>query len=289
MCWNWEVSIIWSLGLAIGSIYLLKRSRFNFRSSVRDKWSWIVIFNLACVQFWEFLIWLTVQPIDSDLNKCPKSNIAFTAMVYFHGVIFWPPLVNTFAIKTTSGVKSVFAFPLIYGCLYTLLGLADFFYAEFQLDIPTCGTDGKTFLRWNVALTQNRILPNGFDWFLFTAFPLLFYKPAPLGWIMCFYLILTFAIPYVIVATLGEAASMFCWLGFGFFLIFLFDPYVVFLIDRYFPSLNHFADPIIKRLEVITSLWSDEKVIEEVKVPELELKETKEKYKEVRESGGSVN
>jgi len=214
---------------------------------------------LAFVQFWEFLIWLYVYPAGYDVSLCPKVNTAFTAMVYFHGVIFWPPIVNLFAYRTTSGNKAYFLFPLFYGIIYTLLGFVDFFWSQFHLKYTTCGVDGKTFLKWEVALTHSRILPNGYDWFLFTAFPFLFYKPRPIGWTMMFWLIATFAIPFALV-TLGEAASIFCWLGVGFFILYIADPLIVKLVKMRCPGLLTFELPFLsaieKRMEEATVLPS---------------------------------
>jgi len=244
MCWNWEVSLAFTVSISLGALWIFKRQSLGFKSTERDRWNSLLVLNLACVQFWEFLIWLTVYPRDADPSLCPKYNTAFTVMVYFHGVLLWPPIVNTLAYKTTKGRKAYFAFPLIYGCLYTLLGLVDIVYTH--LFIPsiaiTCGLKGEKLLQWHVALSQSRILPGGFDWFVFTVFPFIFYKPRPIGIFMFVYLIATFAIPYLLL-TLGEAASIFCWLGVGIFLVFLIEPYIIHYFETRHPILLTY-DPI---------------------------------------------
>eukprot|EP01114_Cavostelium_apophysatum_P004693 TRINITY_DN1502_c0_g1_i1.p1 TRINITY_DN1502_c0_g1~~TRINITY_DN1502_c0_g1_i1.p1 ORF type:complete len:305 (-),score=47.24 TRINITY_DN1502_c0_g1_i1:99-1013(-) len=240
MCWNWGVSIGFAIGLSLGSLYILCRRRLGFKGTNRDPYEALVVLNLAFVQFWEFLIWLTVYPPDEDLALCPKANTAFTAMVYFHGVLFWPPIVNTFAYKTTTSRKEYFSFPLLFGCLYTILGIADLLYSQFNIAGEfTCGVDGEVFLAWNVALSESRILPNGYDWFLFTAFPFVFYRPRPVGFYMAIYLVLTFAIPYMLVA-LSEAASVFCWLGLGIFLLYLVEPIIGDYFERKHPTIFAF-------------------------------------------------
>jgi len=253
MCWNWEVSIGFAIGLSLSSLFLLKRRSLGLRGSERDPYEALLVLNLAFVQFWEFLIWLTVYPADGDMSLCPKTNVAFTSMVYFHGVLYWPPIVNLLAYKTTKGMKEYFVFPLLFGCLYTLLGFFDFFYSEFNIPGQfTCGLDGKVFLRWNVALSQSRILPNGYDWFLFTAFPFILYIPRPIGFFMVFYLMATFAIPYALV-TLGEAASVFCWLGFGICLVFLAEPYIHHYMTTRFPFVTKFdiVEIIMQRIDIL--------------------------------------
>jgi len=116
------------------------------------------------------------------------------------------------------------------------LGIFDLFYSQFYLGDYTCGQDGTVFLRWKVALSQSRILPNGYDWFLFTVFPFVFYKPRPISFVMIFYLTATFAIPYILLS-LGEAASIFCWLGVGVFILFLLDPFVAKYFEKHYPRL----------------------------------------------------
>jgi len=236
MCWNWEVSICFAIGLSLGALFVYKRRSWGFRGTERDSFNWLLVLNLAFVQWWEFWIWLWVYPRDADMKFCPKQNIVFTAMVYFHGVLLWPPIVNTIAVRTTLGNKKYFAFPMLFGCLYTLLGIFDLLYSQFYLGHYTCGLDGRTFLQWSVALSQSRILPNGYDWFLFTAFPFIFYKPRPMGIFMVIYLLITFAVPYLLV-TLGEAASIFCWLGAGIFLTYLAEPYIILAVETLYPEM----------------------------------------------------
>jgi hypothetical protein len=249
MCWNLGVSIGFSVAFFLGSAFIYKRRSFGFLGGPRDTYEALIVMNLAFVQFYEFLIWIYVYPENEDQNLCPKQNTAFTFMVYFHGVLFWPPLVNLFAIKTSVGKREYFAFPLLFGILYTILGMVDLFYTQFKINIKTtCGIDGATFLRWSVALSESRILPNGFDWFLFTAFPFVFYKPRPIGMFLFIYLILTFAIPFALV-TLGEAASIFCWLGVGIFVVFMFEPYLDFYTKKYLPKVYHFELPFVSRIE----------------------------------------
>jgi len=291
MCWNWEVSIGFAIGLSLASLFLLKRRSLKLRGSERDPYEALLVLNLAFVQFWEFLIWLTVYDADKDLSLCPKSNTAFTSMVYFHGVLFWPPIVNLLAYKTTKGVKEYFAFPLLFGCLYTLLGFFDFFYSQFDIAGQfTCGLDGKVFLRWNIALSQSRILPNGYDWFLFTAFPFVFYIPRPLGIFMVLYLMATFAIPYALV-TLGEAASVFCWLGFGICLVFLAEPYIQYYMTRRFPfvsrfdiveSMQYYFNRILGRQHKHQSLRSPITSEQEIEIPSInEMKESNDSTTEL--------
>lgn len=250
MCWNWGVSIGFAIGLFAGSLWIAMRRKLGWLGFDRDRYEALIIVNLAFVQFWEFLIWLHVYPENGDLDLCPKANSAFTAMVYFHGVVFWPPIVNTFGIKTTKGIQEYFLFPLVYGCLYTLLGIFDLFYSQFALNRENiCGLDGQVFLKWHLALSEIRILPNGFDWFLFTAFPFIFYKPRPVGLFMMFYLILTFAIPYLVVS-LGEAASVFCWLGTGLFIFFMVEPYLHLFFCKYYPNLIEYDVPVLKQIDI---------------------------------------
>jgi len=250
MCWNWEVSLGFSIGIALGSLFIYKRRSYNLPGTDRDTFAAILTLNLAFVQFYEMLIWIWVYPLEADTSQCPKQNIVFTAMVYFHGVLCWPPIINTFCWKTTKGKQDYFAFSYLFGVIYTFLGIFDLFYSQFYLGYYTCGLDGKVFLRWQVALSQSRILPNGYDWFLFTVFPFVFYKPRPIGFIMIFYLTSTFAIPYILLS-LGEAASIFCWLGVGVFLLFLFDPFVAAYVERKYPKLLEMDPfgPLLSKVE----------------------------------------
>jgi len=264
MCWNWEVSICFSIAIALGSVFIYKRRSLGFKGTERDSYEALLVSNLAFVQFWEFLIWLFVYPRDADPTLCPKANIVFTAMVYFHGVLLWPPIVNTLAYKTTKGKREYFAFPLFYGCIYTVLGIFDLLYTQFYLKTGfTCGLDGKTFLQWSVALSQSRILPNGYDWFLFTAFPFIFYKPRPLGIFMVFYLVATFAIPYLLV-TLGEAASIFCWLGVGIFIVFQAEPHIIHFFETRYPTLLTY-DPISTML-IKVGLKEDKSIMKKERI-----------------------
>jgi len=151
--------------------------------------------------------------------------------------------------------------------------MVDLFYSQFKINKKTtCGLDGETFLQWSVALSESRILPNGFDWFLFTAFPFIFYKPRPMGLFMMFYLILTFAIPFALVS-LGEAASIFCWLGVGIFVVFMLEPYMHMMMRKKFPMLLDFEIPFISKIEKFFETKLDEK--EQVVNDELDLNERK--------------
>lgn len=244
MCWNWEVSISFAIFLGGGALWVLKRQSLGFKYTTRDKWNALLVLNLAFVQFWEFLLWLNVYPRDQDVSLCPKANTAFTIMVYFHGVLAWPPIVNTLAWKTTLGKKEYFAFPLFYGFIYTGLGAVDLVYTHLYMpEVPiTCGLRGERNMQWEVALSQSRILPGGYDWFVFTVFPFIFYKPRPVGIFMVIYLLSTFVIPYILL-TLGEAASIFCWLGFGLFLSYCIEPYFIHYMETRHPVLLTY-DPI---------------------------------------------
>jgi len=244
MCWNWEVSLGFTIFLASGSLWIFRRQSLGYKSTERDRWYAPLVLNLAFVQFWEFCLWFVVHPMDEPVDLCPKINQAFTVMVYFHGVLAWPPIVNMLAWKTTQGKREYFLFPLFYGLLYTFLGAVDLAYTRIFLpDVPiTCGLRGEANLKWEVALSKSRILPGGFDWFVFTVFPFIFYKPRPIGMFMFTYLIASFVIPYLLL-TLGEAASVFCWLGFALFIVYLFEPYVIQYVENRYPILLTY-DPI---------------------------------------------
>lgn len=252
MCWNWEVSISFTIWLSLGALFIYKRGSLGFKSTPRDKWDSLLVFNLACVQFWEFLIWMVVYPRDADSNLCPTANTAFTVMVYFHGVLAWPPITNMLAYKTTTGRREYLAFPLFYGFVYTFFGIADLVYTYLYMPwVPrTCGLDGRTNLQWQVALSQSRILPGGYDWFVFTVYPFLFYTPRPIGFFMLGYLFLTFMIPYILLS-LGEAASVFCWLGFGICLVYFVEPYVIHFFKTNYPNVMTWdpAAPILAKLD----------------------------------------
>jgi len=212
MCWNWEVSISFSVGLILGSLYLYKRTSYKIPGYERDLYSAIIVLNLGIVQLLEFGMWLVVYPADADPKKCPLVNQIFTGIIYIFGVLSWPTIVNTFCIKTSQGNNYVFKFSLTFGIIYFFLGIIDLIWTTLHpADYPdqfTCATNGVKFLRWNVALSNSRILPNGYDWFLFSVFPFLFYKPMYLGWSIGSYLLAAFAIPYLFLF-LGEAASLF--------------------------------------------------------------------------------
>lgn len=212
MCWNWGVSIGFSIALLFGSLFLYKRTHFKIPGYERDPYSALIVLNLSIVQLLEFAMWLVVYPLDADPKDCPISNRIFTGFVYIFGVLLWPAIVNTFCIKTTQGDKTVFKFSLTFGIVYFILGIVDLIWTTLHpQDYPqafTCATNGVKFLRWNVALSQSRILPNGYDWFLFSVFPFLFYKPVYVGWLIGSYLLGAFSLPYLFVV-LGEAASFF--------------------------------------------------------------------------------
>jgi len=241
MCWNWQVSIISAIALFCGSLFLKKRREWGYKYTNRDHMECLIILNLAFVQLYEFGAWLTVHPADADISLCPKSNFSFTVMLYIHGAIIWPPLINWCAMHTTQGKPEYFLFTLVFGCVYFVVCFFDMLYSHFKLGIPHCATDGGQHLNWDIARMGHRMLPNGYDWFLFSAFPLVFYRPKIYGWTVASYLIISFAIPFALVS-IGQTASLFCWLGFGVFLIFLSWPYASEYIELHLPSLMAF-DP----------------------------------------------
>jgi len=209
MCWNYGVSIAFAVGLGLGSAYLFFRRKMKLKGFDRDPYEALIVLNLAFVQFYEFLMWLVVYPDDADPNLCPKSNTVFTALVYFHGVTLWGVIIPFFCLKTTEGPKDVYRFPFFFGIVYFILVIFDLIYSEIRIPSQyTCATDGKVFLKWNVALSESRLLPDGFDWFLFSVMPFIFYKPLYVGGTIAFWLMLSFALPILFVE-IGEAASIF--------------------------------------------------------------------------------
>jgi len=256
MCWNWEVSIIWTVGLALGSLFLLlRKNRLHLRGYDRDRYYALIVLNLAFVQLWEFAIWLNVIPLpeNEDYSLCPKWNTIFTSLVYINGVVAWPPIINLFCYKGTQGRKDIFVFTLFFGILYSVLAFSDMIYSTFSLNMTSCSTDGVTFLNWHVALSLSRLLPNGYDWFLFSVAPMLFFKPSYMGWTMATWLFLTFAIPYILL-NLGQAASLFCWFGFGLFIMFAAEPYVVLLAEKKFPGLSKLFHKIEQKVYLISTV-----------------------------------
>jgi len=181
----------------------------KMRGFDRDPYQALIVLNLAFVQFYEFLMWLFVYPADADPDLCPVPNKVFTSLVYFHGVSLWGALIPFFCYKTTTGPKDAYRFPFAFGIVYFILAVVDLIYSTFKIPGQyTCAVDGKVFLQWEVALSESRLLPSGFDWFLFSVFPFVLYKPLYLGGTIAFWLMLTFALPFIFV-TIGEAASVF--------------------------------------------------------------------------------
>jgi len=187
------------------------------------------------------MLWVYVYDANEDIMKCPKINVIFTSLVYFFGVAIWPIIINTWCWKTSASDKKLFAFSFIFGILYTLLATGDMIYSTFfhgasSQEPISCSTRGKVNLQWHVALTLSRLLPNGYSWFCFTVAPFFFYEPFYLGWAIGLWLMGTFSLPYVL-ETLGEAASIFCWLGFGLFVMFALEPLFLTLLEKKFPHV----------------------------------------------------
>jgi len=281
-----------SIALALGALFILKRRKTKYFTGYdRDPWAALLVLNLAFVQIYEFLIWLFVFPDppvqgdDSPLVNCPKANIVFTSMVYIHGVVIWGTLIPLYCIKTTQGPKDIFRFPMLFGILYTVLGIFDMIYSTFKVAGQyTCGTDGKVFLEWNVALSESRLLPDGYDWFLFSVFPFIFYKPIYIGATLAFWLALTFILPYAFVQ-LGEAASVFCWLGLGLFLLFLLEPLLL-AVGKKFPTVGRAFGKMFSKIEQFRDFCV--RFGEPTVTPHVETNETNGKNEQIKSSGGSL-
>lgn len=222
------------------------------------KWHALIVANIAAVELCEGVVWLSGPPpyAGSTQGPCPKLNAITTHALFVFGFMNWVWLMPLWGLKTSSGDRSSYKLLLLAGVVSAIgftariilgglsawpdarsadaaLGV-DFwdstprFTYNASLPVSTCSfrTLGKyPHLTWRFATSEQPWLPNGFLWLLMAILPLLCYQPRDLAAVLSAWGVLTFVLPTILL-TPGEAMSLYCWLGFGFEIIFILQPFL---------------------------------------------------------------
>ncbi|KAJ6240493.1 hypothetical protein M0813_24206 [Anaeramoeba flamelloides] len=225
MCWNLEVSIIFSI-LELSTIIFLWYRNY----SVRDRCYALFFLLVFFIEFSEIFLWITVPESGEFEGKCPSANVFFTSMTYF--VAWMQPLgINLYCLFSTikKQDKSKFYMSVSLASFDYLLHIISYFmeWGEVGSQKNCSVTYGKTDnLHWEWQYNREWYFPNTYNYFVLSIIPFMFYRP--------WRALINFMFPYMttlLITFLVFEDSVFpstwCWTALMILIFFVLDPWTV--------------------------------------------------------------